>query len=102
MASRTKKCCSEAGVSLGPGYQDCLGRRGKPTPPLAMVSGEEPGHMHPQERDVRVGKCPGLSDLHSLISHLYYSSNPGLKILGGWGVGMAEAPENVSSPSPQG
>lgn len=63
----------------------------KTYPAPAIVSGGEPGHMHLQERDVRVGKCPGLS-------YLYYSLNPGLKILGVWGVGMAEAPENVSSP----
>lgn len=41
-----------------------------------MVWGRELGHMHPREREVRVGKC----------SCLHYSANPGLRILGaGWG-----------------
>ena len=45
--------------------------------------------MHPQEGEVRLGKCPGLSCLH-------YSANPKLGILWGMWVG-AETREGVSS-----
>lgn len=57
------------------------GEEEKPAATTSVVCSGELGHMHPREREVRMGKCPELSCL-------YYSAHPGLRLPGaGWGDG---------------